>query len=162
MSTSETPGFVDQSVVDVFAGVTAYLTVDDAAAAVAYYGSAFGAVERPGRLTAPNGKIMHTMMDLFGSVIMLADEYPDMQAFGPTALGGTPVKLNLQVPDAEAVCDSAVAAGGELLIPVAEQFYGHMAGRLRDPFGHLWIITTPIEVLSPEEMQQRFSALFDA
>jgi PhnB protein len=42
---------------------------------------------------------------------------------------------------------------------VADQFYGDRSGRLADPFGHLWIIATHKEDISPEEMQKRMEEL---
>ena len=142
------------------AGVTAYLTVDDASAAIDFYEKSFGAIERPGRLESPDGKIMHTTLEIAGTGIMLADEFPAMEALGPNSLGDTPVKLNLFVDDAAAVVDTAVANGAELLMPVERQFYGHVAARVRDPFGHSWIVSTQVEALTAQEMQDRFQKLF--
>jgi len=145
--------------------VTTYITVGDTAAAVDFYARAFGAVERPGRLTAPDGKVMHTTININDTAIMIADEYlaegSAMNSPSPATLGGVPFKLNLFVEDAEAVMDRALAAGGELLIPISEQFHGHRSGRVRDPFGHHWIISTPIEDLDHAELVRRFDKLFD-
>jgi len=144
--------------------VTTYITVDDPAAAVDFYARAFGAVERPGRLTAPDGKVMHTTVSINNTAIMIADELlaegSAMNSPGPATLGGVSFKLNLFVADAHAAMDQALAAGGELLIPVKKQFYGHLSGRVRDPFGHHWIISTPIEELDSAELVRRFDELF--
>jgi PhnB protein len=91
---------------------------------------------------------------------MLADEFPEFGNVSPATLNGTTVRLHLEVDDVDAVCERAVAAGAVVLIPVADQFYGHRAGRLRDPFGHEWIVSTLIETVSAEEMQRRCDAMF--
>ena len=51
-------------------------------------------------------------------------------------------------------------SGATVLNPVEDKFYGHRNGQLLDPFGHSWDITTPIEEVSPQEMQKRFTDLF--
>jgi uncharacterized glyoxalase superfamily protein PhnB len=89
---------------------------------------------------------------------MLAEEYAGITR-SPRSLGGTSVNLGLMSADARADIDRAVAAGAEVLRPLADQFYGHRAGRVRDPFGHEWIISQEIEKLSPEEMQRRWNAM---
>jgi len=144
--------------------VTTYITVNDTAAAVDYYTRAFGAVEQPGRLTAPDGMVMHTTITIDDTAIMIADESlaenSPMNSPSPTTLGGVCFKLNLFVGDAQGVVDRAVSAGGELLMPVSEQFFGHLSGRVRDPFGHHWIISTPVDALDHTEISRRFDDLF--
>jgi PhnB protein len=142
---------------DGYPSLTPYLIVDDGAAAIAFYERAFGATMRL-RLLRPDGKIGHAELGIGGSVIMLADEYPAMDAKAPAAYGGTPVSLHLYVEDADAVVAKAVAAGAALKRPVADQFYGDRLGTLQDPFGHVWHISTHIEDVSPEEIDRRAAA----
>src|SRR5918998_2929146 len=89
--------------------VTPYLIVDGAAAAIDFYTSVFGASERM-RMDAPEGKIGHAELEIGDSVIMLADEHPDMGARGPRSIGGTPVSLHVYVEDADDVFKRAVDA----------------------------------------------------
>ena len=138
--------------------VTPYLIVKDAAAAIAFYERAFGAKETM-RLAEPSGRIGHAEISIGGATIMIADEYPEMGFRGPQALGGSPVTLVLHVTDVDAVADRAVAAGAAVVIPVKDQFYGERSGRIRDPFGHLWILSTHVEDVSTEEMQRRYTAM---
>jgi uncharacterized glyoxalase superfamily protein PhnB len=91
---------------------------------------------------------------------MLADEYPEYGVLGPRSLGGSAVSLSLQVDDVDAVVAQAIAAGAKLVRPVTDEFYGERSGKLEDPFGHLWQVSTVKEEISPEEMQKRFEALF--
>jgi PhnB protein len=137
--------------------VTPYLAVDGAAAAIEFYKRAFGAVEVM-RMPAPGGKVGHAEIEIGGSRIMLADEYPDMQFRSPRAYGGTPVNLHLYVADVDAVARQALAAGARELRPVKDQFYGDRTGSLEDPFGHVWHIATHKEDLSADELKRRAEA----
>jgi PhnB protein len=139
---------------DGYPSLTPYLIVADGAGAIAFYEKAFEAKLRL-RLVRPDGKIGHAELDIGGSVVMLADEYPAMDAKAPPAYGGTPVSLHLYVVDADAVAAKAVAAGAMLKRPVADQFYGDRLGTLQDPFGHIWRVSTHIEDVSPEEIDRR-------
>jgi PhnB protein len=140
-----------------YTAVTPYLIVADCAAAIEFYKKAFGATERF-RFDAPGGKIGHAEIALNGSIIMLADEYPDMDAKSPRAYGGSPVSLMVYCEDVDALVKRAVDAGAEIVRPVENQFYGDRAGGLQDPFGHKWHIATHVEDVSPEEMKRRMEA----
>jgi PhnB protein len=142
---------------DGFQGATPMLAIRDAARALAFYKKAFGATEVT-RLTEPSGKIAHAEIKVGQAVIMLAEEHPDYNR-SPQSLGGSSVILHLYVEDVDAFACQAVAAGAKLVFPVKDQFYGDRSGRLVDPFGHLWIISTHKEDLSPEEMEKRYAAL---
>jgi len=134
--------------------ITPYLCVDDASQAIEFYKSAFGAAERL-RMPAPDGKIGHAEIELGGSVIMLADEFPDMGFRNPKALGGSPIHLHHYVENVDGVVERAVAAGAKILRPVKDQFYGDRSGTIEDPFGHVWHIATHIEDLTPEVISLR-------
>jgi PhnB protein len=58
----------------------------------------------------------------------------------------------------DAMFDAAIAAGGKVLYPVKDQFYGDRSGTLIDPFGHKWTVATHVEDVSPEEMKKRMEA----
>jgi PhnB protein len=62
--------------------------------------------------------------------------------------------------DVDAAWNRAVAAGAEVVYPLADQFYGERGGRLRDPFGHQWSLSQHIEDVSPEEMNRRAAEFF--
>ena len=140
------------------AQVIPYLHVQGAARAIEFYQRAFGATEVL-RLSEPDGRIGHAEILIGGARIMLADEYPEYGILGPQSLGGTSVSLHLTVPDVDAFAQQAVAAGAKLAKPIKDEFYGERGGRLEDPFGHVWQVMTPIEEVSPEEMQRRYDAL---
>jgi PhnB protein len=138
--------------------VTPYLMVNGASRAIEFYKLAFGATEVM-RLTDPAGRIAHAQVKIGEAPLMLAEESQEWGNRSPQTLGGTPVIIALYVPDVDAVVAQAVGAGAKLLIPVADQFYGYRSGRISDPFGHVWIVSTQKEDLSPEEMQKRFEAM---
>jgi len=135
--------------------VTPYLVVKGGAQAIDFYARAFGA-EELFRLPGPGGVLGHAEVRIGDSVVMLADEHPDMGYRGPQSLGGTPVSLLLYVTDVDARFQKAVAAGAKELRPVKDQFYGDRSGTLVDPFGHVWTLATHKEDLTPEQIQARY------
>ena len=139
---------------DGYPRVCPYLCVNGAAAAIDFYKRIFGATERM-RMAAPNGKIGHAELLVGDSVIMVSDEYPDMQVKGPKSVGGTPVTIHIYVEKVDEVFDKAVKGGAKVLRPVENQFYGDRSGQLEDPFGHRWSVATHVEDVSPEEMGKR-------
>lgn len=133
--------------------VTPHLTCEDAAAAIDFYKAAFGAEEMM-RLPGPDGRLLHAAVRINGSMVMLNDLYPDMNGHSPKSLGGTPVTIHLMVDDVDAVAARAVKAGGKVVMPVEDQFWGDRYGVVEDPFGHRWSIATPVwPPKSPEEME---------
>ena len=141
--------------------LTPYLAVKQAADAIEYYKRAFGAKERL-RLSAPGGKIGHAELEIGDSVVMIADEYPEMDFRSPDHYGGSAVSLHLYVKDVDAVFRRAVEAGGEALRPVEDPFYGDRSGTLRDPFGHVWHLATHKEDLTQAEIEKRAQAMFQS
>ena len=139
---------------DGYPQVTPYLCVDGAKAAIEFYSKVLGATERM-HMPGPDGKIGHAELELGESLIMLADEFPEMGVRGPKAVGGTPVTISIYVEDADAVFDAAVAAGATVLRPVENQFYGDRTGQFEDPFGHRWSVATHVEDVPPDEMEKR-------
>lgn len=136
-----------------------YLRVRDSAEAMRFYAAAFGATELF-RLTEPDGRIGHAEMQLGPAVLMLSDPYPEYGLDAPSGDGEMGATLHLHVDDADAMAERAVAAGATMLMPPTDHFYGERSCRLRDPFGHTWLIGHQIEKLTPEEMQRRYTALF--
>jgi PhnB protein len=135
-----------------------YIVVKGAARAIEFYRTAFGATE-VFRLRDPGSdRLGHAELDLLGSRLMLADEYPDFGALGPVSIGGSPVTLHLYVEDVDAVVARAVDAGATVLRPLKDEFYGDRTAMLADPFGHRWHVATRREDVSPEEMQKRWNA----
>ena len=137
--------------------VTPYLVVNDAAKAIDFYRRAFGAREKF-RMEGPPGKIGHAELQIGDSIIMLADEMPQMDNKSPQTLGGTTSGIFLYVTDVDAAFNQAVAAGAKVDMPVADMFWGDRYGKLTDPFGHSWSMATHKEDVAPEEMKKRIQA----
>jgi PhnB protein len=143
---------------DGYQTVTPYLIVSGAAKALEFYKKAFGAKERM-RLASPDGKIGHAEIQIGDSVVMLADEFPQMGAKSPQTIGGTPVGICVYVEKVDAVFQQALAAGGKEERAVKDQFYGDRSGTFIDPFGHKWTVATHIEDVTPEEIGKRMAAM---
>jgi len=137
--------------------VTPYLIVDGAARALEFYKKAFGA-EETFRMPGPDGKIGHAEFRLGNSMIMIADEHPEMGARGPKSAGGTPISLMVYVEDVDKVFARAVQAGATVDRPLANQFYGDRTGGVVDPVGHKWYLATHVEDVPPDEMEKRAKA----
>ncbi|MFE0464216.1 VOC family protein [Kitasatospora sp. NPDC058965] len=138
--------------------VSPYLFVDGAAAAIEFYASVIGLQQRGDRMTGPDGRIGHAELQLGDSVVMIADEFPEAGAVGPKRVGGSPVLLNVYVPDVDAVFARALAAGAKELRPVNDQFYGDRTGSFEDPWGHRWSVATHVEDVPAAEMAARAKA----
>jgi PhnB protein len=134
--------------------VSPYLIVHDASAAIDFYSSVLGATERM-RMDGPDGRIGHAELEIGDSVVMLADEHPEMNARGPRSVGGTPVSLMVYVEDVDDVFRRALDAGAKEVRPVENQFYGDRLGAFEDPFGHEWNVASHVEDVSPDEMEKR-------
>ncbi len=141
-----------------YGSITPYLIVKGAAQAIAFYKKAFGAEERM-RMGGDDGApVMHAEIQLGDSVVMLADEFPDMGITGPGE-GGTAVSILHYVEDVDKVFKKAVKAGAKVVRPVADQFYGDRSGTLRDPFGHTWNLASHVEDVSDTQLMERLEKM---
>lgn len=141
---------------DGYHAITPYLSLRDATRAIAFYAKAFGAKLKL-RMDAPGGKVGHAEMQFGDSMVMLADEAPEMDFMSPLARGGTSILMHLYVKDVDKTVAQAIAAGAKLIRPVEDQFYGDRAGGLEDPFGHRWYVATHKEELTPAQIRKRMA-----
>lgn len=147
--------------IDVQPALSPHLVVDDANAAIDFYVKAFGAVEM-GRVPRQDGKLIHGAVQIDGSLVMLADDFPEMsdgKSMTPKALGGTPVTIHLTVNDVDSRFRRAVDAGATVVMPLEDQFWGDRYGVVRDPFGHQWSLGRPVREVSTEELRQAVSRM---
>jgi uncharacterized glyoxalase superfamily protein PhnB len=140
-----------------FHTITPQLILENGAQTIEWYKRAFGA-EEVSRSAGPDGKIMHAELKIGDARFMMNDAM--MGARGAKSLGGSPVSFWLYVPDADALFNQAVKAGGEVRMPLADQFWGDRAGAVTDPEGFSWWIATRVEDLSRAEIQQRAAEAF--
>jgi len=143
---------------DGYHSVTPYLIISGAAKAIEFYKTVFAADEIV-RIDMGGGTIGHAELRIGDSIIMLADEFPHMEARSPKSFGGTPVGIHLYVENCDATIQRAVAAGATISRPIQDQFYGDRSATLYDPFGHQWTISTHTEDLTPEEIKSRAAKL---
>jgi PhnB protein len=140
-----------------------YIVVSNAAGAIDFYKAAFGAVELARHAAPHSDKLMHASVNINGGVLMLSDDFSasmGRKSQTPEALGGSPVTFHLQVPDADAVWAQAIAAGAEITMPLADQFWGDRYGQLRDPFGHLWSVGQSKTRPTKEEVEEAAKTAF--
>jgi PhnB protein len=141
--------------------VTPYLIIKGAAKAIDYYKNVFGATVVV-RMDGPDGRVGHAELKIGDSIIMLADENPQMTIPGhgsATAIGGSPVSLYVYLPNVDDVVAKAQAEGAKIVKPVRDQFYGDRSGFLQDPFGHFWGVATHVEEVSPQELKERMKKM---
>lgn len=135
-------------------GLQPRLVVEGADQALAFYVAAFGG-EVAERYTV-DGRVVHAVV-VAGPIRFAVKDAGDGDA-APTG-GGTPVIMSLEVSDADAVAGRMLAAGATVIFPIADHDYGDRGGRLRDPFGHQWMVAQRSEDLSPDEVQARLDAM---
>jgi PhnB protein len=138
--------------------VTPYLIIDGAGRALDFYKRVFGATERM-RMSGPDGKIGHAEITIGDSVVMLADEHPEMGARGPRSFGGAAVGFVVYVQDVDATVKAAVADGAKEIQRIEDKFYGDRTGTIEDPFGHHWHVATHKEDVPPDELKRRAAAM---
>lgn len=146
-----------------FHTLTPHIVVKGAAKALEFYKKAFGA-EEVARMPAPDGeRLMHAEMKIGNSLVMIADDFPeycDGHSRTPQALKGSPVTLHLYVPDCDKAMERAVKAGAKVTMPAMDMFWGDRYGKVEDPFGHDWSISTHVKDLTPEEMAKAAAEAF--
>ena len=125
-------------------GLPAHLAIGGgkAAEAIDFYKKAFGAQELM-RHAADDGRLMHSHLKVNGQSLMLHDHFAEHHG-GRELPEPSGVMLHLQVNDPDAWWNRAVEAGSEVVMELADQFWGDRYGQIRDPFGHVWSIGAPI------------------
>ena len=126
-----------------------------AAEAIEFYGKAFDVEPIADSFVDPDGKVIHAEVRIGDSVVFVTDEGEE-NGSAPSSVGGkVTAVMALNVPDVDEVWNRAIAAGCEVIYPLDNHFYGDRGGRVRDPFGHQWMISTHIEDVDADEMQRR-------
>jgi uncharacterized glyoxalase superfamily protein PhnB len=144
--------------------VTPRLVVSDGEGAIAFYERAFGAALLAEPFTGPGGGVIHAEIRIGDSVVMITEASVDGGPAEPseTATGSVTAIMATYWPNVDAAWERALAAGAEVVYPLADHFYGERGGRLRDPFGQEWMLSSRIEALSAQEMERRAQDAFGA
>ncbi len=135
-----------------YQSVTPTLTFKDSRKALDFYQKAFGA-KILDVLASPDGKsTMHATIKIGNSILMMGDENPGCKS--AESMGGSPIGLYIYMADVDTAFKQAIAAGGTVVMPVADMFWGDRAGWLKDPFGYQWTIATHTRDLSIDEIKK--------
>jgi len=148
---SKVKGIPDNSSV-----VMPMLVCRDASAEIDFCKATFDCVEL-GRRPGPDGTVVHALLTIGGEMIMIEGEWPTLASRAPQSDGSSPVVIFVYVEDVDKVIERAVAAGARILLPVKDQFWGDRTGRIIDPSGHVWTVSSRIEETSSEERDERWS-----
>lgn len=136
------------------------LVCRDVAAELDFCKATFGAVElvrRPG----PDGAVAHALVTIGPAMVMIEGEWPTLASRAPDPDGSSPVVIYVYVEDVDRVLERAVSAGAKVLLPARNQFWGDRTGRIVDPSGHVWTISTRIEETSAAEREERWSDIVE-
>jgi PhnB protein len=139
--------------------ITAHFVVPDAAAAADWYARAFGAIERE-RIPLPDGTVLTVALEIAGSTVHVASEFPDAGIVSPLTIGGTATVLQINTDDADALWARAVGAGAEVRQELADAFWGERHGQLTDPFGHRWNVAQHIRDVPLDEQIAAAATMF--
>lgn len=128
--------------------LTAQLSIDGCDQAIEFYQRAFGAVLLE-RAPDPSGKkVWHASMRIGDSVFFLNDAFPEMG--GPAR----PTSLWVYTDGVDQWWKRAVDAGAQIVMPIADMFWGDRTGTVVDPFGNRWSLAQRMKNLTPEEMKK--------
>jgi len=109
--------------------------------------------------TGPDGTVVHGLLTIGEAMIIIEGEWPTLASRAPQPDASSPVVIFVYVENVDAVIERAVAAGARVLLPVKNQFWGDRTGRIIDPSGHVWTISTRVEETSSAERDQRWSSI---
>jgi PhnB protein len=137
------------------------LVCRDVSTEIDFCKTTFGAAEL-GRRPGPDGTVVHALLTIGGAMIIIEAEWPTLASRAPQPDGSSPVVIFVYVEDVDKAVERAVAAGAKVLLPVKNQFWGDRTGRIIDPAGHVWTISTRIEETSSGEREERWSSIVKA
>ncbi|MFI5909270.1 VOC family protein [Dactylosporangium sp. NPDC051541] len=128
--------------------VTPYVAAKGADRFLDFVETVFG-TEKAARVYNPDGTVGHAEVRIGGSVVMAFDSRPEWP--------DTPSFLCVYVADADAVVESALAAGATLVTEVRTSgIVGDRGGRVKDPVGNIWWVQTHLEDVDEATMLERF------
>jgi PhnB protein len=149
-----------KAIPDGFHCITPHLVVEDPIAAIAFYKEAFNA-EETFRMKGPDGEsCIHAEILIGDSKVMLSGEFSGGDTLSPKSLGGTSVSIHLYCQDVDLAFEQATRAGCEVTMPIFDSFWGDRFGKLKDPFGHTWSLSTRVKDLSNQEIEEASRQFF--
>lgn len=127
--------------------VAPHLVVNGAVRALDFYQRAFGASVLYSHPPDESGRILHASLDIEGGLVMVCDDFPEHSggvARAPRPDAASPVTIHVSVANVDATMERAQKAGATVTMPAADMFWGDRYGKLRDPFGHEWSVSSPL------------------
>lgn len=129
--------------------IQVHLCVKGGKAAIAFYEKAFDAVETFEQLADDGVRVLHANLAMFGSEVMLHDEFPEFGAdvLSPMTRGGAGMTVNINLKlagEVDAAVERAVAAGAKVIMQPDDMFWGARYAKIQDPFGHVWAFNAPL------------------
>lgn len=140
-----------KAIPDGYHSVQPYLMFKNCSDAIAFYSKAFGAKEKF-RMPGAQGRIGHAEIEIGDSIVMMADEAPQMDSYSPEHFGGSPISLLIYTENCDAMYKQAITAGAKSVREPADQPYGDRMSGILDPFGYKWWIATHIKDVSFQDM----------
>ena len=126
--------------------VAARLALTDAAGAIDFYHRAFNARALGERHCAPDGTLIHVELQIGDSIVMVTED------------DGYRALLCTYWPDVDSAWKRALAAGAQVIHPLANHFYGERGGRIKDPYEQEWMLSARLENLTATEIAARGAA----
>ncbi len=129
--------------------IQVHLCVKDGKQAIAFYEKAFDAVETFEQMADDGVRVLHANLAMFGSEVMLHDEFPEFGAdvLSPLTRGGASitVNINMKLPgEVDQIVERAVAAGAKIVMQPDDMFWGARYAKIQDPSGHVWAFNAPL------------------
>ena len=135
-------------------GLVPHLFVKDVPAALRFYRGAFGAAELF-RNVLPSGAVLFVELALGDVRLLISEELPQLDAIAPNTQDTVPMLLVLETGDPDELARRVVRYGGRIEFPVQEMFFGERYGRVTDPFGYRWALSTKREQFTPADIDSR-------
>ena len=127
------------------------ITYQDPRAALRWLEQAFG-FEVLMLIEDGEGNLVHSEMRFGNAVVMIGNEWTADHKSSKSIGGKNTQTVHIQLTtDVDAHCERARAAGAEILMEPANQFYGDRTYRCRDPEGHIWTVGQTVETVTREQ-----------
>ncbi|WP_420081998.1 VOC family protein [Streptomyces sp. JL4002] len=139
---------MSQNAPEGYTSVAPWVVTDDTGALLDFIAAAFGG-EELSRVPVEDGTIGHGEIRVGDTVVLAFDRRPDWPVM--------PSLLRVYVPDADTAVAAAVEHGAQVITECADSAWGDRGGRVRDPFGNIWWVTSRVEDVPPDRAWERMS-----
>ena len=140
-----------------------HLIVSDGLGALEFYKEVFGGTDGHNMMSPDGGRLMHGEVDVDGHMLYVSDWFAPSDGgtlSSPEKLGGTCVRITINVDDADTVMERALARGSRVVMPVQDMFWGARYGKFDDPYGHQWGVNQQLKENTREETEATADEFF--